>query len=259
VSLEQLASNGVDGQYPVALTFDDGYLDNLVNAMPPLRESGLPATFFVTTGDGPHPYHYWWDRLAAAFVGDHAVPSTLAIALPSGRQLLHTSTPQHRLAAHWAIYHEIVRLPVPDREEVLTHVLEWAGSATLSVDDRRMNWDEVQQLGAQPLCSIGAHSHDHLFLPAQSDEVLERELVSSRETLERMTGLPVRAFAYPFGAVDDRAIAAARRAGYALAVTCVKEAVVASHDRLALPRVAVTDESLDRFIQSVERAFEVRR
>jgi peptidoglycan/xylan/chitin deacetylase (PgdA/CDA1 family)/SAM-dependent methyltransferase len=258
VSLEQLASNGFDGQHPVALTFDDGYLDNLVNAMPPLRESGLPATFFLTTGDGPHPYHYWWDRLAAAFVGDHEVPSTLAIALPSGRQLLHTSTPQQRLAAHWAIYREIVRLSVADREEVLTHVIGWAGGAPPSVDNRRMTWDEVRQLGVQPLCSIGAHSHDHLFLPAQSDDVLERELVSSRETLERITGLPVRAFAYPFGAVDDRAVAAARRAGYVVAVTCVEEAVATLHDRLALPRVAVTDQPLDRFIQSVERAFEAR-
>jgi peptidoglycan/xylan/chitin deacetylase (PgdA/CDA1 family) len=31
------------------LTFDDGYRDNLVHALPVLREFGLPATIFVTT------------------------------------------------------------------------------------------------------------------------------------------------------------------------------------------------------------------
>jgi peptidoglycan/xylan/chitin deacetylase (PgdA/CDA1 family) len=58
------------------ITFDDGYRDNLTEAVPALREAGLTATFFVSTGfvgtdrefphdalgpGGPHPKLTWDD------------------------------------------------------------------------------------------------------------------------------------------------------------------------------------------------------
>jgi peptidoglycan/xylan/chitin deacetylase (PgdA/CDA1 family) len=46
----------------LAITFDDGYLDNFVNARPVLEELSLPATFFVVSrwiGSDAWP---WWDR-----------------------------------------------------------------------------------------------------------------------------------------------------------------------------------------------------
>ena len=61
---------------------------------------------------------------------------------------------------------------------------------------------------------------EHLFLPAQTDDVLMSELVESRAALERVTGSTVETLAYPFGAVDERTVRAARAAGFRLAVTC---------------------------------------
>src|SRR3989344_8233041 len=45
----------------VAVTFDDGYADNLHNALPILKELNVPATIFITSGYISSNRHFYWD------------------------------------------------------------------------------------------------------------------------------------------------------------------------------------------------------
>lgn len=47
----------------VVVTFDDGYRDNLTNALPIAESKGVPITVFVTSGILGSHHGFWWDRL----------------------------------------------------------------------------------------------------------------------------------------------------------------------------------------------------
>src|SRR5215813_1093222 len=59
-----LADVSVPSHRPrVVVTCDDGYRDNLANALPIAESKGVPITFFVTSGIVGNHNGFWWDRL----------------------------------------------------------------------------------------------------------------------------------------------------------------------------------------------------
>jgi pimeloyl-ACP methyl ester carboxylesterase len=48
----------------IAVTFDDGYVDNLHEASPRLESADVPATMFLATDFVGQAHEYWWDELA---------------------------------------------------------------------------------------------------------------------------------------------------------------------------------------------------
>lgn len=65
MSLGELVNGLVNGKIKkksVAITFDDGYYDNLANALPVLEEFNIPATFFITSGKIGSDTPFYWDK-----------------------------------------------------------------------------------------------------------------------------------------------------------------------------------------------------
>ena len=114
--------------------------------------------------------------------------------------------------------------------------------------------DQLREL-ADAGVTVAAHSVTHPRLPALSDAALAREMRESRRQLEECLSQPVRHFAYPSGAYDDRVRAAAAEAGYLTATTTRYGVARPDLDPLTLPRLRVFGGiSLSQFIGLVATA-----
>ncbi len=102
-----------------------------------------------------------------------------------------------------------------------------------------MGPERVRQLRRAGI-DFGSHGVSHVRLAQVDREQMRDEVVRSRQMLEGLLGEEIRHFCYPYGSHDAEVVEAARAAGYASAVTCVRAAAVPGMDLLALPRKAIS-------------------
>ena len=90
----------------VAVTFDDGYADNVLEALPILEDLGIPATFFVSTGAIGTRSEFWWHELERIILDTETLPPRFALL----DEQMGRSWPTVALAERQEFYHGIMRL-----------------------------------------------------------------------------------------------------------------------------------------------------
>jgi peptidoglycan/xylan/chitin deacetylase (PgdA/CDA1 family) len=265
VSLEQLPL--IDTDHPsVAITFDDGYVDNLENALPVLERYAIPATIFVSTGYIGNSNGYWWDQLQEIFLSPRALPSD-DLSLTLGGETYHWAIgsadleykiencsahrgwiawkhapPTSRHAVFYQVWSLLRELDSDERDDRICRIRGWAGFTEDRASARCMTADELREVSRGPLVRIGSHTVTHSRLSQLTPDGEWRELTSSRATLEGILKRPVETFSYPFGDRSDysnRTVRAVRQAGYRLACSNFEGAVGRNSDRFQLPRLHV--------------------
>lgn len=211
VLLDRMENGGCrDGS--VAVTFDDGYADNLETAAPIAAALSVPLTVFVTAGpvlDGEPVF--WWDALAQA------------TGAPV-REVLHPA---------------LRRVSASERSRIIGTL---AMTRRPSSCGRPMTTTELRTLARIPGITIGSHTMTHSALSALPPTEQHMELRSSKERLEDAVGRPITLMSYPFGQRADISadtIALAMTSGYRAAFTATGRAIVPGENPHALSRVIV--------------------
>jgi peptidoglycan/xylan/chitin deacetylase (PgdA/CDA1 family) len=209
-ALETLANGQPLPSRAVAITFDDGYRDNLDIAVPLLEDLGLPATFFLVPGLLSDDVRPWWELLARGFA-----LATPVVVNWDGRAL-PTRGRQGRRALRW-LAERLKVLDLATREERVDRLLGLLQPQGQEGNDRLfLDWDGARELARRGF-SIGSHSRRHAILSREDPREQARDLSSSRKQLEAELGVRVSLLAYPNGTrmdYDANTIRAAAQAGY---------------------------------------------
>jgi glycosyltransferase involved in cell wall biosynthesis/peptidoglycan/xylan/chitin deacetylase (PgdA/CDA1 family) len=262
VSLDQLADALPSQNFPrrsVVLTFDDGYLDNLENALPLLREAGVPATFYIVTGHIGRTGEYWWDDLERLVLGDTALPDVLRLQI-NGRarewSLRTPDEPAARQRLFFDLHRELRPLAASQQAEVVAQLRSITGvTGEARPLYRCLTAEELSSLAREPLITLGAHTVTHCDLDYWTKAEQAAEIVGSRQTLEGIIGRPVEHFSYPFGSFNDDCLVVCAENKFRSAVSVLEGPIRAGSHCYALPRCVVRDWNGPAFERELKRLF----
>jgi peptidoglycan/xylan/chitin deacetylase (PgdA/CDA1 family) len=237
-----------------AITFDDGYANNLDVAVPILLARRLTATFYVTTGfiDGGS----MWNDLVIDAV--RRAPAEFDLSgLGCGRYTLDDTVSRRRAIDD--VLGRLKYLELPERLRRAEAIAARAG--VVSVRQPMMSEAQLRELAACGM-DIGAHCVSHPILARVPSDIARREIFESRRRLEAIVASPVRTFAYPNGRprqdYGPEHVAMVREAGFSAAVSTAWGAVTRGADLMQIPRVAPWDRHALKYGLRLVRAFAER-
>jgi peptidoglycan/xylan/chitin deacetylase (PgdA/CDA1 family) len=198
----------------VAMSFDDGYADNVDRALPLLKAAGARATFYLTAGLIEQRRAPWWDELA--FMLERAPATRFTWRFAAGDQGVSLEDRASRVRAMAAIASTLRLAPEPQREalESLRGRLGVTGAPECAL----ATWGACRALSDAGM-EIGAHTLTHPSLSLLPEKAQREEVVGSVDLIASRLGVRPTGLAYPGGDHDVASIAACEAAGLAYAVT----------------------------------------
>lgn len=215
----------------VAITFDDGYSDNMRLAAPVMNALGLRASFFVVAGLIGTDGELWYDVAARRWSAASGEELAKAVrACGQAPDWVEGKPPIDR----WMSL--LKRMSPADRARTVDALREPGRIYPRQVLDRLMSPDDLRALKSKGHV-IGSHTMTHPLLPQLDHANVEHELVRSKELLQDWLQSEVTGFCYPNGDHDNTVVSAVRAAGYSTACTTQSGRNDGNADPLRLRRV----------------------
>lgn len=264
ISVDELVSTVQSGRLTnnlVAITFDDGFVDNYTNAAPLLEWFEMPATFYITSGAIRDSKLFWWDELQSVILHSESLPKKLSVKLGaeyfnfefSRDHVLRPSVTQEivswsygaplkneRIELYFRLWEKIQPLQHLDQYSAMRALRSWAKLDNIPLGPNApMQGHQVKKLGANKLFTLGGHTVNHAMLSAQTELVQSYEIKDCKIDIEEISGKTIKGFAYPYGKYNPCTKSLLQQNGYNYGLTTEEGAVTAGSDLYQLPRVQV--------------------
>lgn len=260
----------------IAITFDDGYIDNFSLAKPLLEKYKLPATFFIPTINIGQQKEFWWDELEYLFLVIEELPASLAICINGTEvaydmdtetkvsfenQLKHKAwkpyeenPPTIRCAAFLKIWELLKPLRDDEQQKYLDVIRKWIGVSVAKREEFQcMSAVDLQQLATNKLLQVGAHTTSHIALGFHDKDFQKKEIRDNKLFLESLIHKKVDLLAYPYGNYNDETLTAARKAGMHGAFTTEEGVVGNTTNPYRINRFQVKNQNGIEFRNTLEK------
>jgi len=217
VSVEDIFENQIDpNRFSIAITFDDGYVNNLTHAIPVIKKHQVP-TLFCITGISETDIPILWADLLDINARENKKPLTIQHQLYSSSKKHPCSRYEYKDENNGSLKSMILSSDNSFRSEAvneLSKITDWNLFEKHAVYWKQMNQEQIKQMASLPYVSIASHGYYHNDLTAISLEDAIWELTESKLYLEDITQKKINTIAYPYGSSNLTVIREARKLGY---------------------------------------------
>jgi len=198
VSLDDILNFKKNNKSCISITFDDGYKDNLIHALPVLNELNVPATIYVITKFFENDFNIWWYELQ-----DYIWNNSANIKFNFDKKNYDFSIQNNfeKLNCFNKLKQIIKKLNKIEQNKFLNVVTK--NNERKQFKNEFLSKEDLKLLSKNPLITIGAHTHNHLSLKNLDREDCIEEIKKSKKILEDLINHKIDHFSYPYGSKND--------------------------------------------------------
>ncbi len=191
-----IGKNKIDKPF-VTFTLDDGYLDNYTIAYPIFKRNHVPFCIFVATDFPDKRAILWWISI------ENLILANNKLQLSDGSTYI-CKTYQQKWDTFRLIREKILKLDQRNLLASLQNLFAYYQIDWLEpIQKMSMSWDNIRELGKEPLCTIGGHTMSHpSFAPLTLNEIKD-EIDGGIKRLKSVVDYDIRHFAYPYGSIKE--------------------------------------------------------
>jgi peptidoglycan/xylan/chitin deacetylase (PgdA/CDA1 family) len=246
--VERIANGS--GRSLVALSMDDGYVDNRTHLLPLLEKVGVRATVYLESRPLDERVPNWSHKFFACL--ERLSPEEFVHRFTELSADTRSSILLNQLVPHGdaTVYHvkRMLKYEVPaaERSRVVDLLFaECGGDERALTDSLYMTWDDARALQSAGV-ELGGHTVNHEILSRLDPAAARAEIEGSRAALSRELGITPRSFAYPFGRRwdwNDDSARIARETGWRSATTTHAGTNAMGEDPFRLKRVMIDENA----------------
>ena len=228
----------------IIITFDDGYLDNLINALPILKKYECPAIIYITTSFLDNNDHAWWLKIWELILNNEEITYK--------KSKFDTSNLEKKRKSYSFFCKKIILMKKKDQKIFFDNLIFANKIKAFEKKILFLSSDNLEYLSKEDLIEIGCHTHYHQNLNILNEEETTNEIKTSKDILEKILKKKIYHFSIPFGTKEtysNKTINIIASQGFKTNVTTNYD-LFKKNNILKIPRIGIGNNDIENRLNS---------